>query len=285
MEAPLDQDSPDASEAPGHPEIVRVRAANPGPMTLSGTNTYVVGSAPAWVIDPGPADPGHIEEVRDVAEARGGIGGVVLTHSHADHTGGVEILGGELRWGDASGVDEAAELGAALRRGDGGQETGGRAPVATEEFDLGPFRVLPTPGHARDHVAFVLGSVCFCGDLVLGEGSSIVPPTAGGGSLVDYMRSLEVVAALGSKLLCPGHGPWITDPAVKLSEYAEHRRERERLLVEALDAGRRAPDELLDAAWSDVPGPMRPAATLALRAHLEKLAAEDRLPSGFGFTS
>jgi len=274
-------EEPPAIEAPGHPEIVRIVAPNPGPMTLSGTNTYVVGSAPSWVIDPGPADSGHIEEVRDVAEARGGIGGVVLTHSHSDHTGGVELLGGELAWGDASGRDEAAELGEALQAGEGGggRETGDEPARPPDQ--VGPFRVLPTPGHARDHVAFVLGPVCFCGDLVLGEGSSIVPPTAGGGSLVDYMRSLEAVAALGAKLLCPGHGPWITDPAAKLSEYAEHRRERERLLLEALDAGSRSEGDLLDAAWSDVPGSMRPAATLALRAHLEKLKAEDRLPEGF----
>ncbi len=84
------------AEAPGHPEIVRVVAPNPGPMTLEGTNTYVVGSSPAWVIDPGPADEGHITEIRDVAEGRGGIGGVVLTHSHLDHNAGVEMLGAGL---------------------------------------------------------------------------------------------------------------------------------------------------------------------------------------------
>ena len=116
---------------------------------------------------------------------------------------------------------------------------------------------------------------------MLGEGSTIVPPAAGGGSLADYMRSLERLAALGSTLLCPGHGPWITDPAAKIAEYAAHRHERERLLTEALDAGKRTDEELLDAAWSDVPATMRPAAALAMRAHLEKLAAEGRLPDDF----
>lgn len=273
MEAP-------AAEAPEHPEIVRIRAPNPGPMTLSGTNTYVVGSSPAWVIDPGPADPSHIAEVRDVAEMRGGIGGVVLTHSHSDHSGGVELLGAELVWGNASGTDEAAELAAALtgKAVDDGAPSPERA-VPEPPLELGPFRVLPTPGHARDHVAFVFGDVCFCGDLVLGEGSTIVPPRAGGGSLVDYMRSLAAVAALGSTLLCPGHGPWITDPASKIEEYASHRRERERLLLAALAAGKRSEGELLDAAWGDVPAGLRPAAALAMRAHLEKLRAEGALPS------
>lgn len=283
MTAPGDdlpvQEAP-ASEAPGHPEIVRIRAPNPGPMTLTGTNTYVVGSSPAWVIDPGPADARHIAEVRDVAETRGGIGGVILTHSHSDHSGGVEMLGAGLDWGDASGTDEAAELAAALQAGGGAVGSGEDPPPFTAPPKrVGPFGVVPTPGHARDHVAFVLGPVCFCGDLILGEGSTIVPPAAGGGSLADYMRSLELVRGLDATLLCPGHGSWITDPKARIEEYASHRRERERLLLEALAAGKRSEDELLAAAWSDVPAGLRPAAALALRSHLEKLEAESRLPA------
>jgi glyoxylase-like metal-dependent hydrolase (beta-lactamase superfamily II) len=278
MGAPEPGAEPPAAEAPGHAEIVRVRAPNPGPMTLSGTNTYVVGSAPAWIVDPGPADADHVAEVRDVAEARGGIGGVVLTHSHSDHSGAVEMLGVEPAWGDASGRDEAAELAAALA---GGAEASaadpGRPPAPPAA--AGPFRLLATPGHARDHVALVLGPVCFCGDLVLGEGSSIVPPRAGGGSLADYMASLDALDALGSRLLCPGHGEWITEPAARIATYREHRLERERMLTAALDAGVREEAELLDAAWSDVPASMRPAAALALRAHLEKLGDEGRLPA------
>jgi glyoxylase-like metal-dependent hydrolase (beta-lactamase superfamily II) len=256
-----------AVEAPGHPAVVRVRAANPGPMTLTGTNTYVVGSSPAWVIDPGPADRGHIDLVRRIGETRGGIAGVVLTHSHSDHNAGCGMLGAEVVVGSAEPVEELADRGA-TSEGPGGSEAG-------------PFRVVATPGHAPDHLAFVYGEVCFCGDLVLGEGSSIVPPASSGGSLTDYMASLERLAEIGASLLCPGHGPWITDPGAKIAEYAEHRRERERLLVAALDAGRRDEGDLLDAAWADVPAPMRPAAALAMRAHLETLADEGRLPGDF----
>ncbi|KAA0274255.1 MAG: MBL fold metallo-hydrolase [Acidobacteria bacterium] len=261
-----------AVEAPGHPAVVRVRARNPGPMTLSGTNTYVVGAAPAWVIDPGPADRGHIGLVRELGETRGGIAGVLLTHSHSDHNAGCEMLGADVLVGSAEPVEELAEVG-------GRGSEAGEAGVAAE---VGPFRVLPTPGHASDHLAFAYGEVCFCGDLILGEGSTIVPPRSAGGSLAAYMRSLDAVAALGASLLCPGHGDWITDPAAKVAEYAAHRRERERMLVAALAAGRRSEDELLDAAWADVPESMRPAAALALRAHLEKLAEEGRLPRDFG---
>jgi glyoxylase-like metal-dependent hydrolase (beta-lactamase superfamily II) len=241
-------------------------------MTLTGTNTYVVGSSPAWVIDPGPAIESHIEEVRDVAEARGGIGGVFLTHSHLDHNEGIGMLGAPLALGNAEGFDDLAAM---LGTG----EVEPPAGLADERgIDVGPFRAFATPGHATDHVAYLHGTVCFCGDVVLGTGSTIVPPASGGGSLADYMRSLELLAWLDATLLAPGHGPWITDPAARIAEYAAHRRERERLLVEALAAGKRTTEDLLDAAWSDVPEPMRPAAALSMRAHLEKLEAEGRLP-------
>lgn len=257
--------------APGHPEISRIVAPNPGPMTLSGTNTYVVGSDPAWVIDPGPADERHIEAVRAEAESRGGIGSVLLTHGHLDHTAGVEMLGANVIWGRSEGVDEGAEIAAAMAETKVRKVRGSHAPP---DSDAGPFRVIPTPGHAHDHVVFQFEDVCFCGDLILGQGSSIVPPQAAGGALADYMRSLERVEELGSELLCPGHGPWITDPGEKIREYREHRLERERRLLEAFEAGERSRARLLEAAWSDVPPEMRPAAALAMRAHLEKLAGD-----------
>ncbi len=220
-------------------EFERLVAPNPGSMTLEGTNTYVFASGPAWVIDPGPDDPGHIERVREAAAGRGGIAGVLLTHSHADHTEGIGPLG---------------------------------APVV--DPSEAPVEAIPTPGHAPDHVSFVFGSVCFCGDLILGHGSAIVPPASHGGSLVDYLDSLRRLQALELDLLAPGHGPTIDDPAAKIAEYLDHRLAREAALVAALEAGERSRSRLLDAAWSDVPEPMRPAAAMAMQAHLEKLEAE-----------
>jgi len=226
--------------APGHPEIVRFVAPNPGAMTLEGTNSYVVGSDPAYVIDPGPDDAGHVAALREEAERRGGLGGVLLTHSHGDHSAAVPLLD---------------------------------APVV----ESGPFEVVPTPGHAEDHVCFLLGRVCFTGDLILGEGSTFVPPD--GGSLTAYLDSLHRIQELDLELLCPGHGPYVTDPAAKISEYIDHRLDRERKLIAALDAGERSRGQLLDAAWDDVPKELRAAAALVMQAHLEKLDAEGRLPS------
>ncbi len=242
-------------------------------MTLSGTNTYVVGSDPAWVIDPGPDDEGHIERIRDETEPRGGIGGVLITHAHLDHTAGVDLLGAQVLVGSAKAVDERKALLAAL------EETKVRPVRGShpgEETEAGPFSVISTPGHAADHVVLAFGDVCFCGDLILGEGSSIVPPQAAGGSLADYMRSLDLLDELAPSLLCPGHGPWITDPAAKIAAYREHRLDRERRLLEALDAGETSRARLLEAGWSDVPESMKPMAALAMQAHLEKLSGEGR---------
>jgi glyoxylase-like metal-dependent hydrolase (beta-lactamase superfamily II) len=249
-------------------------------MTLGGTNTYVIGREPAWVVDPGPDDAGHLDAVRAEGEARGGIAGAVLTHGHADHSAGVRALGAPLLWGEVSEGDESAAL-----AGAGAVNT--PAPAARVEkpdivsgnptFAVGALDVVPTPGHARDHVVFLWGDVCFCGDLILGEGSSIVPPAAFGGSLRDYMESLRRVRDLEVGLLAPGHGPLITDPRAKIDEYIAHREEREGRLVAALDAGERSRERLLDVAWDDVPEILRPAAAMAMQAHLEKLEAEGRL--------
>jgi glyoxylase-like metal-dependent hydrolase (beta-lactamase superfamily II) len=226
--------------------VVRVRAANPSPLTLDGTNTYVVGR---WVVDPGPSDPGHLAAVTRAAAH--GVEGIVLTHRHADHAEGAGPLA----------------------------ERFGGAPVLLprEGEEVGPFRALATPGHSPDHVCLVAGRVCFTGDTVLGTGSVFISP--GEGSLSDYLDSLRRLRKLDLQVLCPGHGPYVWDPRAKLDEYIEHRLERERRLVEALDAGLRTRDELLDHAWSDAPAVLRPAAALTLQAHLEKLAEERRLPA------
>jgi glyoxylase-like metal-dependent hydrolase (beta-lactamase superfamily II) len=115
---------------------------------------------------------------------------------------------------------------------------------------------------------------------VLGLGSVFIAP--GEGSLSAYLDSLRRLRELDLEVLCPGHGPYVWDPAAKLDEYLAHRLDRERRLVEALDAGLRSRDELLDAAWSETPPELRPAAALTLAAHLEKLAEEGRLPDDVG---
>ena len=143
---------------------------------------------------------------------------------------------------------------------------------------MGPFRAVATPGHSADSVCLVSGPICFTGDTVLGTGSVFIAP--GEGSLSAYLDSLRRLRALPLEVLCPGHGPYVWDPAAKLDEYLEHRLWREERLVEALSAGLRTRDELLDSAWSDAPAELRDFAALSLVSHLEKLAEEGRLPEG-----
>jgi glyoxylase-like metal-dependent hydrolase (beta-lactamase superfamily II) len=233
-------------------DLESLTAPNPSPMTLEGTNTYVVGRDPAVVIDPGPDDAGHIERVREVADARGGIGFVLLTHDDADHLAGVERLG----------TDPS-------RPGDG--ET------------IAGLTALATPGHAAEHLSFLLPDgdgpfACFCGDLILGQGSTIVGPREFGGSLTDYMESLRKLQQQELTVLFPGHGPEVHDPQGKIAEYIAHRQEREDRLVAALDRGERSRAALLAEVWDDVPQELRMPAGIAMEAHLEKLAEEGRLP-------
>jgi glyoxylase-like metal-dependent hydrolase (beta-lactamase superfamily II) len=229
-------------------------------MTLEGTNTYLYGSDPCTVIDPGPDDAGHLEAVRAAAKERGGIGLVLLTHGHGDHSEGVERL--------AAMAEQSGAPRPPVVLPGGGEEHCG-------------LRAIATPGHAADHVCFLTADgVCFSGDLVLGEGSTFVPPD--GGSLAAYMESLRLLQAEPIELICPGHGPWVTDPAAKLAEYVEHREMRERRLLAALGRGERSKEALLNEAWSDVPVELRPAAALVMEAHLQKLEADGRLPEGLG---
>jgi glyoxylase-like metal-dependent hydrolase (beta-lactamase superfamily II) len=240
-------------------DVALVRADNPGPFTLSGTNTWVVGRDPCWVVDPGPAIEAHLAAVEAEVAARGGAGGIVLTHDHDDHAEGAPALADRL--GARVAATRAAR---AVRIADGDQ--------------VGPFEVVATPGHAPDHVALVAGAVCFTGDAILGEGSVFIAPDAG--ALSGYLAALERLQGMELAALCPGHGPVVDDPAAKIGEYLAHRRDRERRLIAALEAGRRSVDELLDEVWDDAPAVLRPAAAVTLAAHLDKLEEEGRLPEG-----
>jgi len=241
-------------------DVVGVRAGNPGHFSLSGTNTWVVGRDPAWVIDPGPALPGHVAAVAAEVERRGGLGGIALTHDHPDHAEAVPALRERLRLAPVAAARGDVEL----RLGEGER--------------AGPLEALATPGHAPDHLAFVLGEVGFTGDAVLGEGSVFLTPDPG--ALAAYLDGLARLRARGLAVLCPGHGPLVEDPAAKLDEYVAHRLERERRVLDALARGLRTVEQLLDDAWSDAPAALRPAAAVTLAAHLDKLADEGRLPEG-----
>ncbi|MDE3133655.1 MAG: MBL fold metallo-hydrolase [Acidobacteriota bacterium] len=243
-------------ELPGY-DAVGIRAANPGPLTLTGTNTWIYGRDPAWLIDPGPALGEHLDAISEEIDARGGLGAVLLTHDHIDHAEAVPEIVSRF-----SPVPLAAARGTV-------------STLLADGSRFGPFEVVASPGHAPDHLSFVAGDLAFTGDAVLGEGSVFVT-----GQLAEYLGALRVLQAMGLSVIAPGHGPVVLRPDLKLAQYIDHRLAREEALVTALAEGKRTKMELLDAAWSDVPAQLRPAAALTLEAHLEKLDHEGRLPEG-----
>ena len=241
-------------------DIIGLRADNPGPFTLTGTNSWLVGRGPAWIIDPGPALPAHLEALSTEIEDRGGLAGIALTHDHPDHADAVPAL--RERFPDAVLAAGRGEPDVRLRDG----------------LQVGALEAVFTPGHAPDHFSFITGTTVFSGDAVLGEGSVFIAPDPG--ALAAYLHALERLKSREPELILPGHGPPVTRPADKLEAYLAHRLDRERRLVAGLGAGARSITELLDAAWEDVPEHLRPAATVTLAAHLDKLEAEGRLPDG-----
>jgi glyoxylase-like metal-dependent hydrolase (beta-lactamase superfamily II) len=245
-------------ELPGH-DLVGIRATNPGPFTLSGTNSWFVGRGPTWLVDPGPADDEHLAALWAEIVRRGTLGGIALTHDHPDHAAAVPAI-------------RAAHPGAPLAAARGEVDI-----LLRDGATFGPLEALATPGHAPDHLAFVTGTAALTGDAILGEGSVFISPDPG--SLVGYLRGLGRLRERDLDVLLPGHGPPVRDPKAKIDEYVAHRLERERRLLDALDHGKRSIDELLDDAWSDAPTRLRPAATVTLAAHLDKLADEGRLPA------
>lgn len=240
--------------------VVRILAPNPGIRELEGTNTYVVGEAPAFVIDPGPDDEGHL---REVAATAGTVAAILLTHDHPDHAPGAarltESTGAPIR---------------AMRPPDGSARLRDGERVVTDGATL---QVVATPGHSPDHVAFwsADGSALFTGDAVLGRGTSVIDPPEG--DLAAYLRSLRRMRDMRPRTIYPGHGPVVVRGAAKLEEYLEHRELRERQVLDALEGGARTIEELVGEIYADYPAEVLELAGRSVLAHLIKLEADGRV--------
>jgi glyoxylase-like metal-dependent hydrolase (beta-lactamase superfamily II) len=238
--------------------IRRVLAPNPGVYTLEGTNTWIVGSDPVFVIDPGPDIPEHLA---DVAKEAGSVGAVLVTHDHPDHATGA------IPFGRLVGAPVYAFRLAGATKLSAGQR------VRAGELDL---TVIHTPGHTSDHVAFFEpgSGALFTGDTVLGRGTSFIDPPDG--DLVQYLRSLRRLMDLGARSIHPGHGPVVLRGRDKLVEYLAHRDEREAQIVSALADGPRTIAEIVEVIYADHPKEVHPLAARSVLAHLGKLAQEGR---------
>jgi glyoxylase-like metal-dependent hydrolase (beta-lactamase superfamily II) len=237
------------------PLVRRIVAPNAGPLTGAGSNTYLVGVDEIVVVDPGPDVASHVEAIVGCGGDR--IRWIAVTHSHDDHAGGAAALaaatGAEvLAYGT---IDEGFELEAT-------------------EFRL---EALHTPGHAADHLCYLLEEerMLFSGDTVI-DGSTVMiaPPE---GDMAAYLASLERLLALPATLLLPGHGPPIGGPRHRLRYYLEHRRRREERVRAALEAGPRTLEEVVVDAYDDTPAESHGLAARSALAHLLKLEAEGRV--------
>jgi glyoxylase-like metal-dependent hydrolase (beta-lactamase superfamily II) len=240
-----------------------VLAPNPSPMTLDGTNTWLIAepaSLSVLVVDPGPDDEGHLRRVLDVARAGDRrVTQIVLTHGHPDHAAGA------LRFAELSGATVGA-LDPALRLGSEGFGPG--TVLVGGGCEL---RVVATPGHTADSLSLLLAAdgALLTGDTVLGRGTTVI---AEDGSLGDYLRTLDELKALaddvGLRTLLPGHGPLLADPAVVLDYYIAHRHERLDQVRAALAAGATTPAEIVATVYADTDPAVWPAAELSVRAQL-----------------
>lgn len=250
------------------PEVACVLAPNPGPMTLAGTNSWVLGdpgAGPCLVVDPGPSDDGHLDALLTLAGGR--VATVVVTHRHRDHTEGAAEL--------------ARRAGCGVRAADPSWRVGEDGLDDGDVIEAGGVRleVVATPGHTGDSVCLLLtgsGPVrLLTGDTVLGAGSTVI--AAPDGDLGAYLTSLDRLAALVAAEavveLLPGHGPRVGDPAARLEAYRRHREERLEQVRTALRTGARGVQQVVDRVYGDVGAAVRPAAEQSVRAQLRHLGA------------
>lgn len=270
----LDRDVPAFGALPTvavlDPRTTRVLAPNPSPMTLDGTNTYVVGepgSGEAVIVDPGPDDASHREHVTSVLDERDAQCVLVLvTHHHRDHAEAAQPWGEAFSCQVTASTPDVAGL-------------GGRVVRDGDEIDVGSvrFHVIGTPGHSADHVAFRLDhGPLLTGDHILGRGTSVVAYPDG--DLEAYLGSLRRVLELGPDSLFPGHGPEMgEDPSEIVRFYLAHRRFREEQILGLLEEGPAHTTALVRRIYDEVDERVLPAAAASTRAALEKLAGEGRV--------
>jgi len=244
-----------------------VLAPNPGPMTLDGTNTWLLaepGSREAVVVDPGPDHEGHLAAVLAAAAAQDvTVRQILLTHGHPDHAEGARRFAG-LTGAPVRALDPAHRL--------GGEGLAGGTTVTVGGLEIA---VVSTPGHTSDSLSFLLVAegALLTGDTVLGRGSTLVAHPDG--RLGDYLDSLERLAALATagtvRTILPGHGPVVDDPAAVVAAYLAHRRSRLVQVEQAWADGARTPAEVVAVVYADVDRALWPAAELNVRAQLEHL--------------
>lgn len=240
--------------------VERLLAPNPGLFTGPGTNTYLlVSEDETLIVDPGPVEETHraaiLAAVADLQPV-----GVIVTHTHPDHAPLANPLAGALGV-PAYGYAPGPEFDPDRRLTDGDV-----VPFGNDHIE-----VLHTPGHADDHLCFLLGDVLFTGDHIMG-GSTVIVDRMG-----PYLRSLERLQQLRLDTLYPGHGEAMEDPQAVVRDYIEHRLARERQILDAVHAGAGTVGEIVERVYADVDPAYHRMAGQSVASHLEKSAGEGRV--------
>lgn len=259
-----------ADQLPGWVSLLT--APNPGPLTLDGTNTWILrapGATDAVVIDPGSRDTGHLAAVA----AHAPISLILVTHGHSDHVEGVAELAAAV---DAEVRGAVADLGVEGYRlvADGERITAGGIEIT----------VLATPGHTADSVCLLAEhageQVIFTGDTVLGRGTTVIAPPDG--DLGAYLDSLELLSAYDDVPALPGHGPALADCGAAARFYLAHRRARLDQVRQALAQGASTAQEVVAMVYADVDRSLWPAAEWTVRAQLAYLQRRESSPGQAG---
>jgi glyoxylase-like metal-dependent hydrolase (beta-lactamase superfamily II) len=242
-------------------KIRSITAPNPGPFTLDGTRTYLLGETA--VLDPGPAIDSHVKAIRDALPR---LDTILITHRHGDHAPAAvplkEATGARIL--APAGVLDDARVDRRLH---------GNEMLSIEKTDI---EVVATPGHTAEHVCYLTADGdLFTGDTILGTGTTaIFPPD---GNMTDYLASLRLLRSKNPRRIHPAHGPTRGDAIALIDEYIAHRLERERQVLAALGAGARTIPELRARIYPDLDDRLQRAAEVQLSAHLIKLVTEKQV--------
>ena len=244
-----------------------LHAANPGPMTGEGNWTYLIGERQPVLIDAGVGHASHLDAIAEAAPSGPSL--VLVTHAHSDHVSGAPAI--KDRWPAAGFVKHPWPV----RDPDVGWSWLQDGSIV--ETDDGPLTVLHTPGHSPDHLTLWHADTrtLFVGDMLV-LGSTVVIPASHGGSLADYLRSLDRMLQLNPARAFPAHGPVIDDPAALIHKYVEHRAQREQQVFDALGAGGSTVDAITTKIYPALDPALVPMARESVLAHLQKLAVDGR---------
>lgn len=295
----LDQDIPFDRRVPGAPDRIdylsplvrRIVADNPGPMTFTGTCTYIVGRGDVAVIDPGPDSPAHISALLDALDGER-VRHILVTHTHRDHSGGVAALKAATSAEVIGCAPYSAPVESEGPQMDAAHDRTYRPEAVLADGDAVAgsnyvLKAIATPGHTANHLAFALEAehALFSGDHVMAWATPVIIPPDG--RMRDYIASLEKLLARDDAQYWPGHGGGIATPHRMVRALIHHRKLREAAIIALLDKGPAQIPSLVAAIYRNLDPRLKNAAAVSVLAHLQDLKERGlvRIGSGHGFTA